>query len=83
MRLTHIRHSQSGFTLIELIVGMTVFAIGLTAILGLLSNTISNSSYSRHEIVVAGLLREQMELVKNMRDTNLKNYVPWDKIYTE
>lgn len=83
MRFTHYRHSHSGFTLIELIVGMTVFAIGLTAILGLLSTTISNSTYSRHEIVVAGLLREQMELVKNMRDTNLKNYVAWDKVFTE
>ena len=37
----------------ELIVGMTIFAIGLTGILALLGNTITNSSYSRHEIVVA------------------------------
>lgn len=77
------RHSRAGFTLVELIVGMTIFAIGLTGILALLGTTITNSSYSRHEIVVAGLLREQMELVKNIRDTNLKNYVAWDKIYTE
>ena len=46
-------HSPSGFTLVELIVGMTIFAIGLTGILALLGNTITNSSYSRHEIVVA------------------------------
>jgi prepilin-type N-terminal cleavage/methylation domain-containing protein len=77
------RHSRSGFTLVELIVGMTIFAIGLTGILALLGTTISNSSYSRHEIVVAGLLREQMELVKNIRDTNLKNYTEWDKIFVE
>lgn len=62
---------------------MTIFAIGLTGILALLSTTITNSSYSRHEIVVAGLLREQMELVKNIRDTNLENYTEWDKIHTE
>ena len=78
-RLSHRRW----FTLVELIIGMTVFAIGLTGILALLSSTMSNSRYSRDEIVVAGLLREQMELVKNIRDTNLQNYVAWDKIYTE
>ena len=76
-------HSRSGFTLVELIVGMTIFAIGLTGILALLGNTITNSSYSRHEIVVAWLLREQMELVKNIRDTNLVNYRPWDAVFTE
>jgi prepilin-type N-terminal cleavage/methylation domain-containing protein len=68
----------SGFTLVELIVGMTVFAIGLTAILGLLHTTIQNSWYSRHEIVVANLLREQIELVKNFRDTNVRNFLPFD-----
>jgi len=62
---------------------MTVFAIGLTGILALLGTTISNSSYARHEIIVANLLREQIELVKNIRDTNLANYTDWDKIFIE
>ncbi len=72
--------SHRGFTLIELIVGMTVFAIGLAGILALLGTTFSSARYSSHEVVVAGLLREQIELVKNIRDTNLTNYVPWDKV---
>jgi prepilin-type N-terminal cleavage/methylation domain-containing protein len=72
-----------GFTLIEVIVGMTVFSIGLTAIFALLSTTMTSASYARHETVVAGLLREQMELVKNIRDTNLKNYIAWDTVFVE
>lgn len=76
------RHSRRWFTLVELILGMTIFAIGLTAILALLGSTIMNSSYSRHEIVVAGILREQIELVKNIRDTNLLNHTDWDKVFT-
>lgn len=71
-----------GFTLVEVVVGMTVFSIGLTAIFALLSTTMTSASYARHETVVAGLLREQMELVKNLRDTNLKNYARWDTIAT-
>lgn len=77
----HISLNQRGFTLVELIVGMTVFAIWLTGILALLISTMNSASYSRHEIVVAWLLREQMELVKNIRDTNIKNYISWDRIF--
>lgn len=82
-RASRLSYPQRGFTLVELIVGMTVFAIGLSGILALLSSTFSSAKYSQHEIVISGLLREQMELVKNMRDTNLKNYTDWDKIFTE
>ena len=59
---------------------MTIFAIGITTIFALLSNTITAARSSQHEIIVAGLLREQIELVKNMRDTNIRNYIPWDSI---
>lgn len=76
-------HRTSGFTLIELLVGMTVFAIGLTGVYALLQTTMSNVSYSRDEIIVSGLLREQVELVMNIRDTNLRNYIPWDSVYIE
>ncbi len=76
-------HRTSGFTLIELLVGMTVFAIGLTGVYALLHTTMSNVSYSRDEIVVSGLLREQIDLVINIRDTNLQNYIPWDSVYID
>ncbi len=58
---------------------MTVFSIGITAIFVLLTQTMKASVYSRNEVVVANLLREQIELVRNIRDTNLAMYAPWDK----
>ena len=70
----------SGFTLIELIMGMLIFAIGMTAILALLHATIDSSLYSRHEIIAANLLREEIELVKNIRNSNVRNVVPFDSI---
>ncbi len=75
-----IRHSTSGFTLIELIVGMTIFSIGLAGIYALLQTTMSNVRYSQDEIIVSGLLREQIDLVNNIRDTNLRNYITWDSV---
>lgn len=76
-------HSRRGFTLVELIIGMTIFAIGLSGIYALLQSTMWTAAYSRHEIVVANLLREKIELVKNLRDTNIKNYLPWDNLLIE
>jgi prepilin-type N-terminal cleavage/methylation domain-containing protein len=78
-----LKYSTSGFTLIELIIGMTIFSIGLTGIYALLQTTISTVRYSRDEIIVSGLLREQIDLVMNMRDTNLRNYIPWDSVHVE
>lgn len=75
--------STSGFTLIELIIGMTVFSIGLTGIYALLQTTLSNVNSSRDEIVVSGLLDEEMDLIVNIRDTNLRNYIPWDSLRVE
>jgi prepilin-type N-terminal cleavage/methylation domain-containing protein len=78
-----LKNSTSGFTLVELIIGMTIFSIGLTGIYALLNTTIANVNYSRDEIVVAGLLREQIDLAVNMRDSNLRNYIPWDSVVIE
>ena len=75
-----IRPTTSGFTLIELIVGMTIFSIGLAGIYALLQTTMSSVRYSQNEIIVSGLLREQIDLVNNIRDTNLRNYISWDSV---
>ena len=75
-----IRPTTSGFTLIELIVGMTIFSIGLAGIYALLQTTMSTVRYSQDEIIVSGLLREQIDLVNNIRDTNLRNYISWDSL---
>ncbi len=82
MYLHSLKHSRSGFTLIELIVGMTIFSIGMTAILALLSTTIDTATVSRQEIIVSNLLREQVELIKNVRNSNVRNFVPWDSAFT-
>lgn len=75
-----INPTTSGFTLIELIIGMTIFSIGLAGVYALLQTTMSTVRYSRDEIVISGLLREQIDLVMSIRDTNLRNYIPWDSV---
>lgn len=78
MMLKKFRHSRSGFTLIELLIGMTIFSIALTSIYLLLNSTMKSVSYSRNEIIVSNLLREQIELVRNIRDSNQMSGNGWD-----
>lgn len=75
---TKIRHSRSGFTLIELLIGMTIFSIAMTSIYLLLTSTMKSVSYSRNEIIVSNLLREQMELFRNVRDSNIASASAWN-----
>jgi prepilin-type N-terminal cleavage/methylation domain-containing protein len=74
---------HQGFTLIELMIGILIFAVGMAGIFALIQTSITASSQIRHEIVAANLMREQIELVRNLRDTNVKNFLPWDSIYAD
>lgn len=78
MKLSRLRHSRAGFTLIELLVGMVVFVTGITAVFLLLEHTMRSAVISRNETMVSNILREQLELVRYIRDTNLVNYAAWD-----
>jgi prepilin-type N-terminal cleavage/methylation domain-containing protein len=68
---------KQGFTLVELIVGMTIFVVGMTGILSLLNAAISSSQRAKNEIIAANVLREQVEILKNMRNTNVQSFSSW------
>lgn len=78
MKILPLKHSRSGFTLVELLIGMTIFSVGITSIFLLLHSTLKTASVSRNEIVVANLIREQLELTKFLRDSNVKNFSSWN-----
>ena len=61
---------KSGFTLIELIITIAVFSIGILAAFSLaLANSNENKS-NRDRVIAANLARESLELVRNIRDSN-------------
>ena len=78
MKKIAFRHSRSGFTLIELLVGMTIFSIAITSIFLLLESTMKSVRISRNEVIISNLLREQLELVRNVRDANLAKGAAWN-----
>ncbi len=68
---------SAGFTLVEILIAILIFGLGLISAF-VLSNTASSLSMrSKQEIIATNLLREQLELFKNIRDTNflaLRNF---------
>lgn len=62
--------SSRGFTLVEVLVAILIFGLGLISAFVLSSSANSLSMRSKQEIIATNLLREQLELFKNIRDTN-------------
>ena len=72
--------SKRAFTMIELMIAIVVFALGLVAAYSLLRTATFLSDRSRDEIIGGNLLRERLELVKNLRDSNWMALRSWDSL---
>lgn len=75
---------RRGFTLLEVIIAVSLIMIGLTATLFLITKTVSQMSVFPSELIAAYLTQEGIEIVRNIRDTNwLEQKVdlsnPWDE----
>lgn len=62
------RMSESGFSLIEVMIAIFVLSLGLVAISFLMVNNIKSSENSKNQIIASQLAQEGIELVRNMKD---------------
>jgi prepilin-type N-terminal cleavage/methylation domain-containing protein len=65
---------KKGFTLIELVMGMVVIGVGLSAIMMLLNYATKIANTTKAQIVATNLAREWLEIIQNKRDTNWRIY---------
>ena len=63
-----IKNKESGFTLLEVIVGIYIILMGLGGSLSLITYVLANSSASVNRVIAANLAQEGIEIVRNMRD---------------
>jgi len=68
-----------GFTLIEIMVAISVMIIGILGVYALVPHIISLSGANTDRFRAAQLAREGLELVRNIRDTNSLEGVAWDE----
>lgn len=70
--------NKSAFTFIEVMVAITVFAIGVLAVLSLITQNLATLDATQSRTTATFLAKEGMELVYNMRDSNINKWLPWD-----
>jgi prepilin-type N-terminal cleavage/methylation domain-containing protein len=61
-------NSKSGFTLLETMVAIMLFVIALSALLALVRDSVTSSTYTRNEVVATYLAQEGVDYIRNIRD---------------
>ena len=86
---SHLRggvYALSGFTLVELLIAMSILSIGILATFGAVSNNLRASNFAQDQVTAYYLADEGIEYIHNLRDENgIKNVqaiasggsVPW------
>ncbi len=69
---------KSAFTFIEVIIAITVFAIGVLAVLRLITQNLVTLDTTQARTTATFLAKEGIELIYNMRDSNIDKLLPWD-----
>lgn len=69
---------KKSFSLIELIFTLSFLTVGIGSIYSLISQFHTSSSVSSQKLIAAYLAQEGIEIVRNIRDTNLLENENWD-----
>ena len=74
------KHStyNKGFSIIEVLVAISVITIGITGAMNLINFTISSVAMSKSQTIAVSLTQEGMEIVRSIRDSNWLEKVAWD-----
>lgn len=75
----YILKSPPGFTIVEVMMAVTVLAVGMMGAISLINYSIFAASNSINRITAANLSEEGIELVRNVRDSNWLAGDNWDK----
>jgi Tfp pilus assembly protein PilV len=80
MRVNKKKTTLSAFSIIEVLIGIFIFSLGLVSIYALLASSLRINDYNSNAIIASNLAREQVELFRNIRDTNYKKLQVWNQI---
>jgi len=72
-----------GFTLLEVIIAVSILGSGIIAATSLMSRTIGLGSVVRDQLIAANLAQEGMEVIHNIRHTNWIKNTAWDVGFLE
>jgi type II secretory pathway pseudopilin PulG len=70
---------SGGFTLLEVIVAISLITVGMIGISSLITQTISSARFSFQKLTAAYLAQEGIEIVRNIRDKNWLEGATWNQ----
>ncbi len=68
------------FSIIEIMVWIFVFSLWITSVFAIISSTMQINDYNKNHIIASNLAREQIELIRNIRDSNYKKIQKYNQI---
>lgn len=71
------KNGNSGFTLIEAMIAVTLIISGITGLLVLVNRSMGFAILASNQLIAANLAQEGIELVRNIRDNNWMNNENW------
>lgn len=77
--MQHQRKKYSAFSIIEVLVGIFIFSMGLISVYAILVSSLSINERNKNTIIASNLAREQIELLRNIRDTNYQRLQVWNQ----
>ncbi len=60
---------NKGFTLVEMLVAVSIFSISILAVMSVLASGISSTNYAKRKIAATYLAQEGIECIRNTRDS--------------
>lgn len=69
-----------GFALIEILVWIFIFSLWLVSMYALISSVLRVNEYNKNFIIATNLAREQIELFRNIRDSNYQKIQKYNQI---
>jgi prepilin-type N-terminal cleavage/methylation domain-containing protein len=79
LKCLNVKMKNKGFTLLEVIVAISILSLGVAGALTLIQRTVAFTSLTISRVVAAYLLQEGIEIVKNIRDGNWIEREAWDE----
>ena len=79
MIIHSVKKNKNGFSLIDVVMAVSVITVGLIGVMSLIVQNVQASRVNKDFLVASMLAQEGIELVRNIRDTNwLKMGTDWD-----
>ena len=77
------RFSTAGFTLVETLVAIAIFAFAITGLISITAKGVFNTNFVKNKFTAGYLSLEGAELVRNIRDTAAIDGTTWDAVMTD